>query len=259
MKSESTVNPVPAASIIMLRDDGADVEVCMVVRHQNIEFAGGALVFPGGKVDAQDMDEALIPYLDDAADDAVMRGAQIAAIRETFEECGVLLARGEGDSELIDAERLGEFSMYRGALHAGTVTFKAFLENHQLRLACDQLVHFAHWITPEFKPKRFDTHFFLARAPAGHTAAHDGTESTDLVWVKPAEVVAGADNGKYRLMIPTLSNLSKLGTNADEIISLARANKVIPVLPKLVERQDGTYLCIPPEAGYAVNEIKYPV
>lgn len=242
----------------MLREDENHLEVCMLVRHQAIAFAPGALVFPGGKVDAQDVDESLLSHLDGAAADARMRGFQIAAIRETFEECGILFARGEGEDDLIGAKRLSLLASYREALHGGKLALREFLEKEKLRLACDQLVHFAHWVTPESGPRRFDTHFYLARAPAGHTAVHDGIESTESMWVRPAEVLDGATNGKYRVMFPTSSNLGRLCMSVDECIALASTNKVVRVMPWIEQREDGgTYLCIPPQAGYPVNEIKY--
>jgi 8-oxo-dGTP pyrophosphatase MutT (NUDIX family) len=174
---------VPSATILMLRDGPRGLEVFMVVRHHEIDFASGALVFPGGKADPGDFDEGLLPRLDGADADPTLRGIQVAAIREAFEECGILLARATGEDGLISGGRLAELERYRNALHAGELSMLEFAEREDIRLACNELTHFAHWITPENLPKRFDTHFYLAMAPADHLALHDGHESVDSVWI----------------------------------------------------------------------------
>ena len=251
---------VPSATILMLRDGADGLEVFMVVRHHQIDFASGALVFPGGKADEADFDPGLDAYLDGAMAAADMKAIQVASIREAFEECGVLLARPEGSDALISGERLAELEPYRDKLHKGELTILDFLKQEQLRLACDTLVHFAHWVTPEMMPKRFDTHFFLAAAPADHLAIHDGHESVDSVWITPADAVADAQAGKRTVIFPTLRNVEKLGTSATvaEAMGAAANSTPIMVLPWMDKRDDGTYLCIPVEAGYEISEEKMP-
>jgi 8-oxo-dGTP pyrophosphatase MutT (NUDIX family) len=252
--------PVPAATILMLRDGEDGLEVFMVVRHHQIDFASGALVFPGGKADEQDFDPALAGHLDGADDDPDMRGAQVSAIREAFEECGILLARTQGDAALISGARLAELEHYRDALHKGEVGLAAFLQRERLNLACDQLVHFAHWVTPEMLPKRFDTHFFLAAAPADHLAVHDGHESVDSVWIRPADVLDQARRGERTVIFPTLRNVERLAGcgSVAEALTAARSAPVVRVLPWTEQRDDGNYLCIPHDAGYAVCEERLP-
>jgi 8-oxo-dGTP pyrophosphatase MutT (NUDIX family) len=256
----SPAAPVPAATIMMLRDGDDGLEVFMVVRHHQIDFASGALVFPGGKADPQDFDPALAPYLDGAATAEDMRGVQVSAIREAFEECGILLARSEGEPALISGERLAELERYRTSLHRGEVTVTEFVRRERLRLACDQLVHFAHWVTPDMMPKRFDTHFFLAVAPADHLAVHDGHESVDSVWIRPAEVLAQAERGERTVIFPTLRNVEKLAAFAtvDDALAGTRQARVVRVLPWTERRDDGNWLCIPVEAGYSVCEERLP-
>jgi 8-oxo-dGTP pyrophosphatase MutT (NUDIX family) len=260
MTARTPAPPAPSATIMMLRDGPKGLEVFMVVRHHQIDFASGALVFPGGKADPQDFDPALIPHLDGAAADDDMRAMQVSAIREAFEECGILLAREEGRADLIDAERLRALESYRTTLHSGAVTLRDFIEREQLRFACDQLVHFAHWVTPEMLPKRFDTHFFLAAAPRDHLAVHDGHESVDSVWIRPADAIAQAESGERTIIFPTLRNIEKLASwnSVADAIAGTRASRVVRVLPWMEKRDDGTYLCIPREAGYAVSEEKMP-
>lgn len=256
----SPATPVPAATILMLRDSADGLEVFMVVRHHQIDFASGALVFPGGKADPQDFDENLAPFLDGAHEDRDMRAIQVSAIREAFEECGILLARPEGRRNLLDGQRLERLEPYRNALHGGELSLHEFVTREDLRLACDQLVHFAHWVTPDVMPKRFDTHFFLAAAPADHLAVHDGHESVDSVWISPADVLAQAASGERTVIFPTLRNVEKLGTfrTVAEALDAAASARVVRVLPWTERRDNGTYLCIPPEAGYAVSEERMP-
>ncbi|MEQ8857584.1 MAG: hypothetical protein RIC56_02955 [Pseudomonadales bacterium] len=252
--------PVPAATILMLRDGAAGLEVFMVVRHHQIDFASGALVFPGGKADPQDFDPALVAHLDDCAADEAMRAIQVSAIREAFEECGILLAREVDGDGLISGPRLAELESYRTSLHDGSVPVLDFLQRERLEFACSQLVHFAHWVTPTMMPKRFDTHFFLAAAPADHLAVHDGHESVDSVWIRPAEVLEQAARGERTVIFPTLRNVEKLAPFATvaEAMAAAAAAPVVRVEPWTERRDDGTYLCIPAEAGYAVSEERMP-
>ena len=260
MSDKQPATPVPAATIMMLRDGDDGLEVFMVVRHHQIDFASGALVFPGGKADPADFDAALEDYLDGAADDADMKAIQVASIREAFEECGVLLAREPGAGRLISGERLATLEPYRDRLHKGDLTILEFLQKEDLRLACDTLNHFAHWVTPPMMPKRFDTHFFLASAPADHLAVHDGHESVDSVWISPAEALADAAAGKRTVIFPTLRNIEKLGNHQSVADAIAATEGITPVkvLPWTEKRDDGNYLCIPVEAGYEISEEKMP-
>ncbi len=259
--SDKPIAPaVPAATILLVRDGEDGIEVFMVVRHHQIDFASGALVFPGGKTDEHDFDDALLEYVQGAADDRDMRAMQISAIREAFEECGVLLARTVGEDDLVSAARVSELEHYREKLNAGDVALLDFLRDEQLVLACDLLTHFAQWITPEMMPKRFDTNFYLAVAPADHVALHDGYESVDSVWITPQQAIADAASGTRTVIFPTLRNIEWLGLHATvaEAVAAGSRQAVVPVLPWMENRDDGTYLCIPPEAGYPVNEEKMP-
>ena len=251
---------VPSATILLLRGDHSMLEVLMVVRHHQIDFASGALVFPGGKVDPQDEDAALVARCDGASGVTATRAIQIAAIREAYEECGVLLARAAGETKLIAGARLATLEPFRNQINKGEVSFQKFLERHDLRLACDQLVPFAHWITPEMMPKRFDTHFFVAVAPPDQVALHDGHESVDSVWITPDDAIAGAASRRYTVIFPTLRQVEKLGQAAspDDAIARAKRNRIVTVTPWTEQRVDGSYLCIPTEAGYDVSEEKMP-
>ena len=137
---------------------------------------------------------------------------RIAAIRETFEESGILLARPRGSKALVDAKRAGEIeAAHRAELCDGKITFLKVLTDNGMLLALDELVPYAHWITPEGMPKRFDTWFFLAAAPPEQVGAHDGKESTDSIWVSPREALEGGETGRFKLPFPTTRNLIRLG------------------------------------------------
>jgi 8-oxo-dGTP pyrophosphatase MutT (NUDIX family) len=250
------VTPVGAATVLLLRDGAEGLEVFMVVRHREIDFASGALVFPGGKVDPGDQEPALRGAGGDlSAADLAFR---VAAIRETFEEAGVLLARPRGGARLIDAERLERIARrHRQPLHDGAIAMRDIVEAEELELACDLLVPFAHWVTPEGQRRRFDTHFFLAAAPEQVAARHDGTESVDSVWIRPAAALADAESGRRIVVFPTRMNLGKLGRDRTVRAALetARGTAIVTVMPTSRKVEGGRLLKIPLEAGYGVSEI----
>jgi 8-oxo-dGTP pyrophosphatase MutT (NUDIX family) len=250
--------PVPAATILLLRDGDAGLEVFMVERHQKIDFGGGALVFPGGKTAQEDYDPALAEFVDGAADwTAEERALAISAIREAFEEAGVLLARDARNGEFIGADRLAALERYREQLELQQVGLLEFLRREQLRLACDELVLFAHWITPRGMHKRFDTRFFLARGPIGHAGQHCGRESVASLWVRPADAVAQDVEGK--LLFPTRMNLIKLARarSVDEALAAARASPQATVEPWVENTPDGKFVCIREDAGYETT--RFPI
>lgn len=250
---------VPSATILMLRDSPEGVEVFMVVRHHQIDFASGALVFPGGKVDAGDSAVRDLSNGVDEVDDVAL-SLQAGAIREAFEECGILLARERGNSTLVSAARLTELEPYRDSLVKNEISLHDFLVKEDLILACDLLQPYAHWVTPTMMPKRFDTWFYLAEAPADHLAVHDGHESVDSVWITPDDALTGAQSGKYTVIFPTRLNIEMLAesSNVANAFEMARARDLVTVLPWTEKRDDGVYLCIPDNAGYRVSAEKMP-
>jgi 8-oxo-dGTP pyrophosphatase MutT (NUDIX family) len=250
----------PAATIVLMRDGREGLEVFMLVRHHAIDFASGALVFPGGRVDENDFALAgnvvLCPN-PDALDTEAM-AFRLAAIRETFEECGVLFARPSHTSALIDGTTLLAVEReHREALAGGRISFDTVLTAHDLLPATDLLVHFAHWITPRNQPKRYDTHFFLAHAPEEHLAVHDGGETVDSLWITPRQVLTDTATGRFKLVFATQMNLTKLANyrTAAEAIAAAREATVVTVLPEVVQIDGARRLLrIPIEAGYGAAE-----
>lgn len=250
--------PRPSATVLLLRDGARGLEVLMVERHHEIDFVAGALVFPGGRVDEADASPALGARCAGVATlPAEQRALRVAAIRETFEEAGVLLARRRGSPDLIDAEALrGIEARHRSALLAGDVTLAEVAEREDLELACDCLVPFAHWITPLFMPKRFDTWFYLVEAPPDQVALHDGHESVDSLWITPEGADAERSAGRRSIIFPTLLNLRKLGRagSVAEAFAAARREPIVTVLPRVEQRDDTPTMVLPAGAGYEVVE-----
>jgi 8-oxo-dGTP pyrophosphatase MutT (NUDIX family) len=250
------VTPRPASTILLLRDGAAgEIEVFMMVRHYEIDFNSGALVFPGGSVDNGDQEIIVRPELYSGGEglDAASLSFRIAAIRETFEESGILLARPHGSNSLVDAKRAAEIGRRdRAALCEGKKTFLNVLTDNEMLLALDELVPYAHWITPEGMPKRFDTWFFLAAAPPEQVGAHDGKESTDSIWVSAREALAGGESGRFKLPFPTTRNLIRLGKQGSVRAALndSKGRKVVTVMPVMTKLNGGRQLRIPLEAGY---------
>src|SRR5215475_5162773 len=251
------VKPRPASTILLLRDNAErrEIEVFMMVRHYEIDFNSGALVFPGGSVDKGDNEIIANPqlYSGGEAMEAGELSFRIAAIRETFEESGILLARPKGSKALVDAKRAGEIeAAHRTELCEGKITFLKVLSDSGMLLALDELVPYAHWITPEGMPKRFDTWFFLAAAPPDQLGAHDGKESTDSIWLSPREALEGGETGRFKLPFPTTRTLIKLGKQPSVKAALAEPSgkPIITVMPVMTRLNGGRQLRIPLEAGY---------
>jgi len=253
---------IPAAAVLICKASPEGREVFMVVGQHKIDFASGALVFPGGKLDEEDWSpdyRAHCEAADSMTDESL--AYHIAAIRETFEECGVLLAREPKSSEIkspdyISGDRLKTLEHYRVALNERHEGLLEMVKTENLILACENMLRFAHWVTPTGMPKRFDTHFFIARAPEDHLAQHDGSEAVDSVWINPSRLLAEADEGKWTIIFPTRCNIEMLAESAtvDEAIEKSKARTIVRVEPRIDETPDGRLLRIPVEAGYPVSE-----
>jgi 8-oxo-dGTP pyrophosphatase MutT (NUDIX family) len=241
--------PKPAATVLLVRDAPA-LEVLMVRRSAAMAFGASAWVFPGGKVSPADAD----PGWDDLSDGSYsheLRSIRIAAAREVFEESGLVLA-----TRALLAAEYERMDGLRAAVEADPALFIRVVREAGLRLALDRLVPFAHWITPAFEPRRFDTYFFLVRAPEGQTVRHDGREAVDHSWVAPADLLKKRKSGEAKLMFPTRLNLQVLehSRSAAEAEAAARAKTVVTVEPRVGERDGGKVLIIPAEAGYGLTE-----
>jgi len=252
------VKPRPASTVLLLRDGVAGVEVLMVTRNVASDFASGALVFPGGRVDEADAAAAIhgrcraVPGLDAGA-----TAFRVAGIRETYEEAHLLIARAPGGDQLLSAQALDEIENRLRASLGRAPLFGDIVESGAVELATDLLVPFAHWITPVGPPKRFDTQFFAVRAPIDQVAAHDGREAVDNIWIAPQRAIEDADAKRVTLVFATRMNLLKLGRSKDVAAALeaARGAAIVTVCPELVKTAEGPVLRIPLAAGYGVTEV----
>lgn len=255
MKNENVGPDVrPAATILLLRDS-PEFQVLMVKRHQQIDFASGALVFPGGKLHQGDADPAWAEHCSGWEQfDDVQRRLRIAAIREVFEEAGILLAHhGNGDlfEEACDPD-------VRSAVDRSQIEFIEVVRDLDVKLRLDALTVFARWITPPIMPKRFDTYFYAIHAPANQIAACDGHETVEAEWIAPKDVLQLSENGERTVIFPTRMNLQLLAeaSCAHDCIRRAEKRPLVTVLPRLEERNGQRVLVIPENAGYgAVVEI----
>ena len=250
MSDEKPPVPIlPAATILLVRDDPT-FEVLMVKRHHQIDFASGALVFPGGKTHAGDHDpawEARVIGWDRTAPEK--RAMRIAAIREAYEEAGILLARHADGETFRGDERAGPA---RDDVAHDRRAFLDLVTELDVLLDLDALTVFARWVTPAMMHKRFDTWFYVAAAPAEQLATCDGWETVDAEWIAPSEALRLAEAGERTVIFPTRMNLQLLAEADDALDAVVRAaaRTLVTVLPVVNQTTDGPVLVIPPDAGY---------
>jgi len=239
------VPPKPAATLILLREN---VEVFCVKRSGKSAFMGGAVVFPGGKVDPSDSSEDWSPVVD--ATDS-LREFRIAACRESLEEAAILPVNG---GTLADAE----LETLRKSHAADPAALRSFLRERSLRLDLSALLPFAHWVTPTAEQRRYDTYFFVACAPKGQTGAHDRTETTESFWAAPAEVLRRYEAGEVQLAPPTHRTLDILAscTHFDDVRALAAKANLDPICPRLVPQADTVALALPGDPEHDVRETR---
>ena len=257
--------PEPAATVILLRDGAVSPEVLMLERHAQSTVLPNLYVFPGGRVDDQDRSltsrldgfsmhdlRLEVPHLDREEVEAFL----VAAIRETFEEAGILLARRRGSPDFLEPEAVAPLLRHQLELQSGRMSLGELIEDEDLELAAECLTVHAHWITPEVSPRRFDTLFFAAITPVGQSAHHDGIEASSHTWIRPEDALEEMHRGQRRIIFPTACNLETLTgfPDAQQAFVGSRKRRVVPVVPKLVEHAGKRKLVIPREAGYSTTE-----
>lgn len=257
--------PRPAATLILVRDADSGVEVFMIRRTQSAVFMGGAHVFPGGGVDAADAAEELAGYcegLDDAEASRLLgieRGGLAywaAAVRECFEEAGLLLASDSGGEyvDLNQAQRLQVFAQWRESVRAGRASLADLCREQGLRLTAGRLAYYSHWITQPGRPRRYDTRFFVAEAPAAQTASHDNSETIDHIWIRPAEALQRHQRGEMHLVFPTIKTLESIAgfDSAAALMAFARSPRKMPAMaPRSASTREGKKLLVPGDYAYA--------
>jgi 8-oxo-dGTP pyrophosphatase MutT (NUDIX family) len=252
--------PRDAATVILLRQ-APDVEAFLLRRTDALEFAPGACVFPGGSVDEADGDGQVgwagrspaefAAWLNTSPERA--RTLVCAAVRETFEESGVLLA-GPSPTELVqDSAALADD---RRSLLDGSCSLAELLGHRGLVLRADLLTPWARWVTPEFSPRRFDTWFFASPMPPGQVTAvtggpdHEPGESVSGSWMKPSDALEAARAGQITLLPPTAVTLAELAGHQDVVTILAQRRVITPLLPRVVVEEERAWLALPQAARY---------
>lgn len=245
------IDPKDAASLIILRDtlEKESIEVLMVRRSRNASFVPDVYVFPGGSLEEGDYAQPMEKFCSglnrnrlhglfpDIKSPKKAMGAYVAAIRETFEEAGIILAYEEkgGLISLDSPEKRAKYKHYRQALIAGKIKFIEILERENLTLATDCLHYFSHWITPELSPIRFNVRFFMAEIPPHQEVAHDGQELTEHRWINPSHALSLFERGEFNLVLPTAMNLAEISQFRSTACAIKAVQKkqVQPVLSEL--------------------------
>ncbi|MFF7357505.1 NUDIX hydrolase [Streptomyces filipinensis] len=235
------VSPRRAATVLLLKDTASGPAVHMLRRRASMAFAGGAYAYPGGGVDPRD-DDRLVRWAGPTrawwadrlgVDEPGAQAIVCAAVRETYEEAGVLLAGPDAESVVGDTTG-EEWEADRAALVARELSFAEFLHRRALVLRSDLLGAWTRWITPEFEARRYDTWFFVAALPEGQRTRNASTEADRTVWIGPEEAAAGYDAGELLMMPPTIATLRQLlpYATAAEALAAAPARDMTPVLAR---------------------------
>jgi len=259
-RENRSVKPLPAATVTLVRDAPRGLEVLMLQRSHSLKFMPGVYVFPGGALDAADSSsemQAMCAGLEDEAASralGVERGGiayWIAAIREAFEEAGILLAYdASGNMVSLHGDAAERYRAHRSSLDERRGDFGAIVREEGLRLAVDRLTYFGHWITPVRAPRRYDTRFFLAVAPERQEARHDNYETIAHVWVRPQEALDLCARETLNMRFPTIKTLEQFTqcATAAELVAVLSSTRVVrPLLPRMT--RDGRTL-LPNDPGY---------
>lgn len=254
----SGVLPRPAATVVLLRESTPGFELLLMRRSRSTGFVPGAYVFPGGRVDAQDADPALVARIERlgpeeaAARLGLPRGKPpaiayyLAAAREAFEEAAVLVAR-PGDRFLPDSPSgQARLRLLRDRLMDGAMGFADILDNLGVRINGAALEYIAHWTTPEAETRRYDTRFFAALVPPGSQSAPDPREMTDSIWLPPGEALDRHRAGRLPMIFPTIRTLEQLGafSSAEAVLAHFRGRDIPSIMPSLVRTAAGVAVSI---------------
>lgn len=259
--------PKKAATVILLRDKKPEgFEVFLLKRHEKSSFMGGNFVYPGGRVDQNDGTLEICSFSKGMTFDkaqTILKGASsreesfaywIAAIRELFEEAGVLLAYDQKGNlfQTGNRDEQEKFLNYRELLQKRKVSICEMAQKEKLLLALDELYYYAHWITPEARSERFDTRFFLTQYPFGQEASHDQKETTAGIWITPRKALEENLNGEVMLSPPTLKTLEDLSRfkSIDNVFHSLKGKDIQPILPILTKISDNPLIIFPWDPEY---------
>lgn len=257
------VRAVDAATVVLARHGvptGTPWQCFMVRRHVKSEFAADVFVFPGGKVDEADRtaDIAAVSVGHPGPPDILevpvrWRALRLAAIRELFEEAGVLIARHRDGGMLhVDGENRERVAGWRKAIQAGELSLVELALRENLIYPLDSLHAISRWITPEPLPRRFDTWFFVTALPHGQEPQYDAHETTAGVWISPAEALSRYHGGTFPLVFATEKHLERLGQypSVEALISAVSRQDLEPVMPRIVEVEGTARFLLPGDEGY---------
>ena len=261
MSADTGPKPIKDAStVIVLRETDAGIETFMLCRHHQSGFMGGAHVFPGGKVDPSDSQPGWLEHVDRPSEELSRQlgetdadsalGLLVAAVRETFEEAGVLLASTAPGADLRGV---------REQLHRGA-SFSELATQIDMKIGSIALTPYARWITPKMESHRFDTRFYIAVLPEGQSASHDGTETTSAIWLRPAAAIDQMLSGRIKLAPPTVRTLQWLASfgDAESVIADARSRKPPLIRPRIVTCDTGWFLALPGDPEHPESDPVLP-
>lgn len=228
--------PQPAATVALIRDGDAGLEVLLLKRHRSAGFVPGAYVFPGGRTDDADADARLPELSPIPARREPGAHFWFGAVRELFEETGVLIARRADGTWAADTSTSEVMEAWRQKLMNNSATLIDIVLAEQLRIVLDDVAYFAHWITPVAEPRRYDTCFFAAGLPAGRSIKPDAREMVDAIWIEPGAALERFEAGALPMVFPTVRTLQDLAAfrSVEEALAALKQRNVTAVLPRLV-------------------------
>jgi 8-oxo-dGTP pyrophosphatase MutT (NUDIX family) len=253
---------------MLVRDERDGLHVFMLRRNLDSVFVGGAYLFPGGAVDEADRHTDLEAHCEGRTDAQASESLGIAAgglafwvaaIRECFEEAGVLLAY-DADGHMMsldDPTVAARFKRHRADVDRGARRLVDVCTDEHLRLAVDHMHYFSHWITPEGAPRRYDTRFFVCAAPSGQTPLHDDRETIANCWIRPADAIERYERGEFDLILPTLKSLEAIGRferSADLLAAAAAAEQLPGGQPRLGREGHGVRIRLPGDPDYGAGQ-----
>jgi 8-oxo-dGTP pyrophosphatase MutT (NUDIX family) len=271
------VTPLDAATVMLLRETPTanPFEVLLMRRHARQRFMAKAFVYPGGQLDETDCDPGLADVANGMTAEAAKQilnepdlseetalGLFFAAVRETFEESGVLLAEYTSGKKLDfrDETLRLRFARYRDMILQQEMTLRELAIKEKLFFRLDHLRPYAHWITPEVEQKRFDTRFFLTTIPSGQKPVHDAREMTETLWIEPAKALQKQKDGDILLMPPTLKTLEEMANQSSwsDLAALASSTTIQPIMPQISVEDDSIVIKLPHDPDYTIAELKQP-
>ena len=271
------VAPLDAATVILMRETPTanPFELLLMRRHAQQRFMGEAFVFPGGQIDDTDCTPGLAAFADGLTAEAAKQrlnepdlpgkkalGLFFAAIRETFEESGVLLAELKCGKaiDFKDQTIRKRFVEYRSMILQQEMTLEDLAGKENLVFKLNELRPYAHWVTPEGERKRFDTRFFLAPMPAGQAPVHDSREMTETLWIEPEKALSRQYAGDIILMPPTLKTLAEMSCqpSVSDLLSCASSTSIHTIMPQISSEGESIVIKLPHDPDYTIAELKQP-